>query len=68
MLAILACHVILDIALMIISSRGSIMNTRPRRHIHVPLYLKLALFLPELLWTVLGTYWAFDDQSNCTVS
>ena len=32
------------------------------------LYVKLTFFLPELVWTVLGTYWAFDASSNCEVS
>ena len=53
---------------MTISSRGTITDTRPRKNIHIPLYLKLFLFIPELGFTALGTFWAFDDASDCQVS
>ena len=65
---ILSSHVIVDALLMVVSSRGTIADPRPRRAIAPLLYVKITLFAPELLWTVLGTYWAFDDSSDCPVS
>ncbi len=41
---------------MIVASRGSMSNPRARRLMPAPLYLKLVLHVPELAWTILGTY------------
>lgn len=63
--AILSCLIILELAIGIISSRGTIYNSRPRRSLRYFLYFRLLLILPELSWTALGTYWTFDDSSDC---
>ena len=62
---ILSCLIVLDVAIGIISSRGTIYNSRPRRSLRYFLYIRLLLILPELTWTALGTYWTFDDSSDC---
>lgn len=65
MLVILSLHIILDIVIMVISTRGTITNATPRKRLPIFLYLKIAIFLPEVGWTILGTIWAFDESSDC---
>lgn len=57
-----------EIAIIYISMQGTLTNARPRRHMPILLYIQLALYLPELLWTILGTYWAVNSGSNCELS
>lgn len=68
MLVILALHMLLDLVIMWLSTRGTITNATPRKHMPIPLYLKLALFLPELAWTIMGTLWAFAEGSDCDIA
>ena len=67
MLVILSLTILLDVAIMYSSMRGSILDPEMQRK-HVPLMvaIKLVLFLPEIAWIALGTTWAFDDTSNCS--
>ena len=58
-----------EIAIIYISMQGTLMDSRPRRHMPIFLYIQLALYLPELLWTILGTYWIVKNSTwNCEVS
>lgn len=57
-----------EIAIIYISMQGTLTDTRPRRHMPIFLYIQLVLYLPELLWTILGTYWAVNSSSNCELS
>ena len=57
---LLVCFVIVHV-----SMKGAIMDVSSRRHIPVLLYIKLFFFVPELVWIILGTYWAFADSQNC---
>lgn len=45
--------------------QGSVINTRPRRHIPILLYIQLALYVPETCLSILGIYWAFYDSKGC---
>ena len=57
-----------EIAIIYISMQGTLSDARPRHHMPIFLYIQLALYLPELLWTILGTYWAVNSSSDCEVS
>ena len=57
-----------EIAIIYISTQGTLTDARPRRHMPIFLYIQLALYLPELLWTILGTYWAVNSSSDCELS
>lgn len=57
-----------EIAIIYISMQGTLTDARPRRHMPIFLYIQLALYLPELLWTILGTYWAVNSSSTCELS
>ena len=60
--------IINEIAIIYISIQGTVMNSRPRQLMPVLLYIQLGLYLPELLWTILGTYWAVKNGSSCQPS
>ena len=60
--------IINEIAIIYISIQGTVMNSRPRKLMPVLLYIQLGLYLPELLWTILGTYWAVKNGSSCQPS
>ena len=55
--------IINEIAILYVSMQGTLIDSRPRRHMPKLLYLQLTLYLPELVWTVLGTYWAIAHFS-----
>lgn len=57
-----------EIAIIYVSMQGTLVDSRPRRHMPIFLYIQLALYLPELLWTILGTYWAVNNSSKCELS
>ncbi|XP_076442835.1 diacylglycerol lipase-beta-like isoform X2 [Babylonia areolata] len=47
------------------SMRGTIRDDHPRRHVNVLLYLKAVILLPEIVWIVIATYWAFGYSYSC---
>uniref|UniRef100_A0A0M3I9K4 sn-1-specific diacylglycerol lipase n=1 Tax=Ascaris lumbricoides TaxID=6252 RepID=A0A0M3I9K4_ASCLU len=53
------------IALAYVSSRGSILEPRPRRHVATLLYIRLPLFLVEFICTVVSTLLAFESNDLC---
>ncbi|XP_031568026.1 sn1-specific diacylglycerol lipase beta-like isoform X2 [Actinia tenebrosa] len=54
-----------EIAIIWMSMRGSVINTRPRRHIPILLYIQIALYVPETCLSALGIYWAFYESKGC---
>ncbi|XP_015905728.1 diacylglycerol lipase-beta [Parasteatoda tepidariorum] len=63
-LVILLFILFLDLLIGWISSRGTITQTRPRRHLSKILYLRLLVMIPEIVWNALGTKWAFASQDH----
>ena len=60
--------IINEMVILYVSMQGTLTDSRPRRHMPKLLYIQLALYLPELLWTILGTYWAVKHFSlECEV-
>ena len=57
-----------ELTIAAISSRGTIANPEPRRHITYFLYGKLLLFAFEVSWDMVGIVWAFDPNLNCKSS
>ena len=61
--------IINEIAIFYVSMKGTVMHSRPRRHMSKLLYIQLALYIPELLWAILGTYWTVAHFSlQCKVT
>ncbi|XP_029633250.1 diacylglycerol lipase-beta [Octopus sinensis] len=64
-ITLLSISIVLTIGIISISMKGSITNTFPRRKLPYFLYLKVLLGMPELIWNVLGTFWAFGKSTGC---
>ncbi|GAB1600241.1 sn1-specific diacylglycerol lipase beta-like [Argonauta hians] len=64
-ITLLSISMILTMAIISISMKGSITNTFPRRKLPYLLYLKVLLGMPELIWNILGTFWAFGKSTGC---
>ncbi|XP_032250025.1 sn1-specific diacylglycerol lipase beta isoform X4 [Phoca vitulina] len=65
LLAVIICTVS---AIVCVSMKGTICNPGPRKSMSKLLYLRLALFLPEMVWASLGSAWIADDvQCDRTV-
>ncbi|XP_070811129.1 diacylglycerol lipase-beta [Pituophis catenifer annectens] len=47
------------------SMQGTISNPGPRKSLPKLLYVRLALYVPELVWAVVGTVWIADKRINC---
>ncbi|XP_019493049.1 PREDICTED: sn1-specific diacylglycerol lipase beta isoform X4 [Hipposideros armiger] len=54
LLAVIICTVL---AIVCVSMRGTICNPGPRKSMAKLLYIRLALFLPEMVWASLGASW-----------
>ncbi|NP_659164.2 diacylglycerol lipase-beta [Mus musculus] len=54
LLAVIICTVL---AIVCVSMRGTICNPGPRKSMSKLLYIRLALFLPEMVWASLGAAW-----------
>nr|XP_060642644.1 diacylglycerol lipase-beta [Anolis sagrei ordinatus] len=52
-------------SILYISMQGTISNPGPRKSLPKLLYLRLGLFLPELVWAVVGAVWVSDGRINC---
>ncbi|XP_053410470.1 diacylglycerol lipase-beta isoform X2 [Nycticebus coucang] len=57
LLAVVICTVA---AIVCVSMKGTICNPGPRKSMTKLLYIRLALFLPEMLWASLGAAWIAD--------
>ena len=64
MLVVLSLHIVTTAVEIALSTRGSITHEAPRRHMAALLYGRLALVGGEVVWTALGTYWAFCERTS----
>ncbi|KAM9305954.1 diacylglycerol lipase-beta [Gastrophryne carolinensis] len=62
MLAAIICSVS---SIVYISMQGTIANPGPRKCMPKLLYIRLALYVPELVWAVLGAIWVSDNGVQC---
>ena len=53
---------------MVISSRGTIANPYPRRHLKWIMYAQTGWFLIELVWDIVGVQFVFDPIIDCSSS
>lgn len=65
MLILLTVVVILLIAIVNRSAQGSIVDVHARRHVPPLIAVKLILLIPEVVWNILGTIWAFTHIIEC---
>lgn len=57
LLVLLAVVIGIVLAIVCVSMRGTICNPGPRKSMSKLLYIRLALFLPEMVWASLGAAW-----------
>ena len=57
-----------NMIVVIVSSRGSIDDDRPRRHLPLILYTQTALLVVHFGWDCVGIAWAFDPSIDCPSS
>ncbi|KAK2167571.1 hypothetical protein LSH36_26g07138 [Paralvinella palmiformis] len=61
----LAIYTAINVAIATTSAHGSIMDVHPRRHVVTLLYIKFAVFIPEVVWAILATWWIFNLAVDC---
>uniref|UniRef100_T1JG97 sn-1-specific diacylglycerol lipase n=1 Tax=Strigamia maritima TaxID=126957 RepID=T1JG97_STRMM len=64
-IVVLLLVILLNFIIFLISMKGTIMNTEPRRHMSKALTFRSLIICPEISWNLYGTYLAFAAQSNC---
>uniref|UniRef100_A0A8C5PLC2 Diacylglycerol lipase-beta n=1 Tax=Leptobrachium leishanense TaxID=445787 RepID=A0A8C5PLC2_9ANUR len=65
LLAAIICSIL---AVVCISMQGTISNPGPRKCMPKLLYFRLALYLPELVWAILGAIWVSDNSVHCDIA
>ncbi|MBN3277760.1 DGLB lipase, partial [Polyodon spathula] len=68
LLILLAAIILTLSAVVYVSMQGSISNPGPRRSIPALIYIRTLLYVPELVWAVLGAVWVSDDSPGCDKS
>uniref|UniRef100_A0A8C4QS33 sn-1-specific diacylglycerol lipase n=1 Tax=Eptatretus burgeri TaxID=7764 RepID=A0A8C4QS33_EPTBU len=68
LLGVLLFQAITILVLMVgigISMTGTITRLGPRRYIPFVIYIRGALYIPEIVWVILGTYWISKNPQSC---
>uniref|UniRef100_A0A1B6E9M6 sn-1-specific diacylglycerol lipase n=1 Tax=Clastoptera arizonana TaxID=38151 RepID=A0A1B6E9M6_9HEMI len=65
MLVLISIAIILLLAIVNRSAQGSIVDVQARKHVPLLLGIKLVCLLPEGIWNILGTIWAFTRVIEC---
>ncbi|XP_067859617.1 diacylglycerol lipase-beta isoform X2 [Heptranchias perlo] len=68
LIVLLATIILILSVIVYISMQGTITNPGPRRSIPSLIYIRTALYLPELVWAVLGAVWVNDESQGCAPS
>jgi len=63
-LLLLSVAIFLCVAIVYVSALGTIADNRPRAKLPRLLYVRTVLLLPDLVWTAVGTKWAFRDEAG----
>ena len=60
--------VFIQLIVIIVSSRGTIADSQPRRYLKWILYIQTVVFVVELIWDIVGVIWSFDPTIDCSSS
>ncbi|XP_053682831.1 uncharacterized protein LOC128733182 [Sabethes cyaneus] len=66
-LVILGLCALLELAICIVSMRGSILDTGPRVAMPYLLYIRILVMLVDLTWLILGVVWMRDHYLDCPI-
>nr|XP_045609278.1 diacylglycerol lipase-beta-like isoform X2 [Procambarus clarkii] len=64
-MVILGTTLIITVLLVFFSSRGTIMNTAPRKRVSRLLVTRVMFGIPEVAWNVMGSVWILTGQIHC---
>ena len=62
------CMMVIEVVIIVISSRGTIANPKPRSGLPKALYIQLTFFVLEFAWDIVGVLWAYDPSIDCDQS
>ncbi|RWS22882.1 sn1-specific diacylglycerol lipase alpha-like protein [Leptotrombidium deliense] len=62
---LLGC-IIVEACIAVVSMRGSILNAAPRSSMQHLLYVRLGLFIVEIIWLIFGVIWIQRHYDTCT--
>lgn len=65
---LITSHIIMlliEVVIVVISSRGTIANPMPRKCLPFALYVQMFFFVLEFSWDVVGVVWAYDPRIDC---
>uniref|UniRef100_V9KDF3 Diacylglycerol lipase-beta n=1 Tax=Callorhinchus milii TaxID=7868 RepID=V9KDF3_CALMI len=66
-LMVLLAGIILNSCIIVgVSMQGTITNPGPRRAIPTLIYIRAILYLPEVIWGILGIIWVSDESLDCS--
>uniref|UniRef100_A0A3P9KLF9 Diacylglycerol lipase-beta n=1 Tax=Oryzias latipes TaxID=8090 RepID=A0A3P9KLF9_ORYLA len=65
LLVVLMLIILCLCAIVFVSAQGTITNPGPRRSMPALVYLRAALYLPELVWACMGAVWVSDSGGGC---
>ncbi|XP_060696571.1 diacylglycerol lipase-beta [Hemiscyllium ocellatum] len=68
LIVILAAIILVLSVIVYVSMQGTITKPGPRRHIPILIYVRTTLYLPELVWAILGAVWVNDKSQGCAPS
>ncbi|XP_062538021.1 diacylglycerol lipase-alpha isoform X2 [Armigeres subalbatus] len=66
-ITILCCCILLEVAICIVSMRGSILDMEPRAIMPHLLYTRVLVMLVDLTWLILGIVWLKDHYLECPI-
>ncbi|KAK7068206.1 hypothetical protein SK128_005996 [Halocaridina rubra] len=64
-IVILGVTLIVTLLLVFHSSRGTVMNICPRKHVANLIATRVMLGIPELAWNVMGSVWIVSEDIDC---
>ncbi|KAG8433079.1 hypothetical protein GDO86_017384 [Hymenochirus boettgeri] len=65
LITLLAAIICVVSAIVYVSMQGTITNPGPRKCMPKLVYVRLALYLPEFAWAVMGAIWVSDNRMKC---
>ncbi|XP_021695200.1 sn1-specific diacylglycerol lipase alpha isoform X3 [Aedes aegypti] len=66
-ITILCCCILLEVAICIVSMRGSILDMEPRAIMPYLLYTRVLVMIVDLTWLILGAIWLKDHYLECPI-
>ncbi|XP_022092681.1 sn1-specific diacylglycerol lipase beta-like isoform X2 [Acanthaster planci] len=61
LITILIITILVEFIIVYVSAQGSILNSTPRRHLPLFLYLRVFVFLVEIVFSIVGAIWTFRE-------